>query len=69
MKGQPSTKKLIGILQYECEDDAERDAASFLKRYIDGLDDNKMKTFLKFLTGSDCLTVNKLDITFTNTDT
>ena len=61
----PSTKRLIGLIDASPNDDAEKDALSYFKRFIQGLDQKMLKKLLRFLTGSDIIVVESIGIAFT----
>ena len=60
----PTTKKVIALIDAVTNDDSEKDCLTFLKRYIRGLDSNMLKKLLRFLTGTDSITVEKISIIF-----
>ena len=63
---EPTTQKVINLFKEILPTSApEREAFSYLKRYIRGLDIHLMKKLLQFLTGSDILVVDSIDIIFT----
>jgi len=60
----PTGKKVCSLLTASPQNDGERDALSHLKRFVRGLDVGNLGKFLKFLTGSDLLIVDKIDVNF-----
>ena len=61
---EPTTKKLITLLKSDPRDDSERDAFRYFKRFIRGLPESDLGKRMKFITGSDLLTVPSIDVTF-----
>ena len=61
---EPTAKKLITLLKSDPRDDSERDAFSYFKRFIRGLPEPDLGKLVKFITGSDLLTVPSIDVTF-----
>ena len=61
---EPTAKKLITLLKSDPRDDSERDAFSYFKRFIRGLPESDLGKLVKFITGSDLLTVPSIDVTF-----
>lgn len=58
-RGQPTNKKVITLFDANPENNAQTDSLSFLKRYVRGLDEEKLGKFLRFCTGSNMLCVEK----------
>ena len=61
---KPAAKKLITLLKSHPRDDSERDAFNYFKRFIRGLPESDLGKLVKFITGSDLLTVPSIDVTF-----
>ena len=63
----PTKKKVIDLLKpvQEPNTDAQRDALVFLKPYLRGLDAEKLRKALWFLTGAKFICVNKIEMVFT----
>lgn len=66
----PTNKKVIDLLEVipEPQNNAQRDAISYLKRYLRGLDSERLRKVLRFLTGANIICVDKIKVTFTNLD-
>ncbi|XP_038064500.1 uncharacterized protein LOC119735750 [Patiria miniata] len=63
---QPSPKKVIAMLQFPPECTAnEQTVGTYLKRYVRSLNEHMLKRFLRFCTGSDVLSVNVINVIFT----
>ena len=60
----PTNKKVIDLLKpvQERNTDAQRDALVFLKRYLRGLNAEKLRKALWFLTGAKFICVNKIEM-------
>lgn len=63
---QPTAKKIIKTLQVETSNELERATVDHFKRYIRSLEGKALERFLHFITGSDCLTGNPIQVTFTS---
>ena len=61
---EPTAKKLITLWISDARDDSERDAFSYFKRFIRGLPEPDLGKLVKFITGSDLLTVPRINVTF-----
>lgn len=66
----PTNKKVIDLLKVvpEAKNNAERDAISYLKRYLRGLDAEKLRKVLRFLTGANVICVKRINVTFSSLD-
>ena len=62
---KPTSKRVIKLLKAEPSCDMERGSLDHLKRYIKSLDDSKLAGLLKFLTGSNIITVDEIEVAFT----
>ena len=60
----PTAKKVLEIPRASPKDDSEQDSFNYFKRYIIGLEMVDLRKLLKFLTGSDIIIVDSLEITF-----
>ena len=60
----PTNRKLLNLLRAHPKDDSEREALSYLKRYIKGVNEQDLKKVLQFLTGADIVIVEKIDVMF-----
>lgn len=65
---KPTTKKLLKLLDVSPSTQAENQSFRFLQQYIRGLDDAGLRRMLRFVTGSDVICVNKIEIMFTAVD-
>ena len=61
---EPTAKKLITLLKSDPRDDLEKDAFSYFKRFIRGLTESNLEKLVKFINGTDLLTVPSIDVTF-----
>lgn len=64
----PSSRKVLSLIKANPENDGQRESLSYLKRYIRGLNDNQVKIFLVFCTGSDIINVDSIEISFVQYD-
>ena len=65
---KPKTKKLLKLLDASPSTQAENQGFRFLQQYIPGLDDAGLRRMLRFVTGSDVICVNKIEIMFMAVD-
>lgn len=65
--GKP-TSKTIALFDANPETSAHRDAFSSLKRFVQGMEEEKMTKFVRFYTGSKVVSVEKININFNNLD-
>ena len=61
---EATAKKLITLLKSDPRDHSERDDFSYFKRFIRELPEPDLGKLVKFITGSDLLTVPRIDVTF-----
>lgn len=62
---EPTPKKVVALFKDASPaSSAERDSLNYLKRYIRGLETVLLKKLMKFLTGSDIMIVDTIDIIF-----
>lgn len=63
----PTPRKLQALLHFpEVMTPKQREVENHLKRYLRELDDTKLGKFLRFSTGSDVITCDRIEIMFTN---
>ena len=72
-KIRPTNRKVLDLVRsaMPIENEAEKEALNYLKRLIRGLnqqDLSRVPTFLRFVTGSDMICVDKIPVQFTNLD-
>ena len=65
-RGKPTSKKIISLFDANPETRAQGEALSYLKRYVRGMEDEKLTKFLRFCTGSNMVCVEKITINFNN---
>ena len=61
---EPTAKKFNTLLKLDPRDDSERGAFNYFKRFIPGFPESDLAKLVKFITGSDLLTVPSIDVTF-----
>ncbi|KAK3700877.1 hypothetical protein QZH41_003040 [Actinostola sp. cb2023] len=61
---RPSNKKVLALLSSSPETNAQREALSFLERYVRGIGEEKLYKFLRFCTGSTMLCVPRITVVF-----
>lgn len=62
----PTPKKVIDLLRATPAASNQIEALSYLKRYIRGLDDEKLGKVLRFFTGASVICVDKIRVSFTH---
>ena len=60
----PTPKRVVKLLQAEPNSDPERTCFEHLKRFVKSLNESKLAVFLHFVTGSNIITVNKIEVAF-----
>ncbi|CAI5671030.1 unnamed protein product [Oreochromis niloticus] len=65
---KPTTRKLLKLLTASPTTQAEKQSFRFLHQYIRGLDDTGLRRMFRFLTGSDVICVDKVEVLFTPVD-
>jgi hypothetical protein len=61
----PTNAKVVASISVEATSEAERESLKHLKRYIKGLDASKLSKFLRFVTGSDIMLFDHIQVSFT----
>ena len=64
----PTVKRVLDLLRANPTSNSERYVLSFLKRYIRGLDDEKLTLFLRYCTGATMVCVDSINVSFTDLD-
>ena len=64
---KPTAKKIIKLLNGTPSSDAERQCFHHLKRFIKSLDDNLLCILLQFISGSNIISTEKIDLAFNTT--
>lgn len=65
---RPTVKRVLNLISAKPSTSSQRDVLSFLKRYIRGLDDEKLAMFLRYCTGSTMVCIESIRISFTDLD-
>ena len=65
---KPSTKKLVKLFRADPKNDSERDSYKYFLQYFRGLDDPNMTKLLQFLTGSNIILCENIDVSFIGTE-
>ena len=58
---------LLNVVQ-DPQNNGQRDAISYLKRYLRGLNDERLRKVLRYLTGANVICVDRIYVTFTCLD-
>ena len=67
-KVTPSNKKILKLLKSNSKEDLEKETLMYFKRYMKGLDGPSLRKLVQFLTGSDVVVVEKIDIAYYKPD-
>ena len=69
-KIRPTNRKVLDLVRpaVPITNEAEKDALDYLKRFVRGLNQQDLSSFLRFITGSDMICVNKIPVQFTSLD-
>lgn len=65
---EPTTKKVLGMVEAMPCSNSQRSALDYLKKFIRGMDVTQLKSFLMFVTGADVLCVPTIHVQFTELD-
>ncbi|XP_068698741.1 uncharacterized protein [Montipora foliosa] len=65
---EPTNKKVLNMLQATPKNNAERASLDYLKRFVRGMDQGQLKSFLRYVTGADVLCVPSIIVQFTTVD-
>ncbi|XP_021367845.1 uncharacterized protein LOC110459754 isoform X2 [Mizuhopecten yessoensis] len=63
-KLNPTVTKVLGLLHASPTTKEENASFGFLKRFVRGRNNEQLKQFIRFLTGSDVVCVDKIEVTF-----
>ena len=61
---RPTQKKVSKLLTSKPTTDAQRECFSHLKRFVKSLDDNLLSAFLQFVSGSNIIAVDSIEVAF-----
>ena len=64
----PSGKKVVALLTALPTDDSDREAFSYLKTFVRGLELTQLRKLLRFFAGSDLIVINSIQVTFIKPD-
>lgn len=63
---KPTCRKVLKLIEAHPLTPAEKQAHQFLQQYIRGLDEMGLRKLLRFTTGSDIISVSRIEVVFTN---
>ena len=63
---KPTVKRVLGLIDAKPSFGPQRDVLSYLKRYIRGLQEEKLTKFLRFCTGATIICIEKIVVDFSN---
>ena len=61
---KPTQKKICQLFTTNPTTDAQRECFSYLKRFVKSLDDNLVSVFLQYVSGSNIIAVDSIEVTF-----
>jgi len=64
----PTNRKVLSMLRADPQNNSERAALDFLKRFVRGMDTPQLKSFLRYVTGADALCVPYISVQFSSLD-
>ena len=64
----PTAKKILQLLEVECQNDRERETLCYLKKFIRGISNDDLSKFLTYVTGADEICVDKIAVGFSELD-
>jgi hypothetical protein len=65
---RPTVKRVLNLIRSEPTSNLQRAVLLFLKRYIRGLDDEKLTMFLRYCTASTMICIESIKVVFTDLD-
>ena len=65
---EPTNRKVLSMIRADPQNNSERAAVDFLNRFVRGMDQAQLKSFLRFVTGADALCVPFISVHFTTLD-
>ena len=60
----PTSRRVVKLFQAEPKTDSERTCFDHLKRFVKSMSGSKLAAFLQFLTGSNIITVERIEVSF-----
>ena len=64
----PTAKKILQLLEVECQNDREKEILYYLKKVIRGISNGDLSKFLRYVTGADVICVDKITMGFNELD-
>ena len=64
----PTAKKILQLLEVECQNDRERETLCYLKKIIRGRSNEDLSKFLRYITGADVICIDKIAVGFSELD-
>ena len=64
----PTAKKILQLLEVECQNDKEKEILCYLKKFIRGISNDDLSKFLRYDTGADVICVDKTTVGFNELD-
>ena len=61
---RPTAKKIVKLIKSELVTDQERQCLDHFKKYIRSLQGSSLSLFLQFITGSDIISCDSIEVTF-----
>ena len=63
---KPSPRKVVSLLYCTTDDDIEKEALGYLKKFVRALSKDNLQHFLRYATGADIICVPQINIMFNN---
>ena len=65
---ETTNRKVLSMIQADPQNNSERAAAEFLKRFVRGMDKAQLKSFLRYVTGADVICLPCISVQFSTLD-
>jgi len=67
-KVKPTNRKVLSMIEADPQNNSERAAVDFLKRFVRGMDQAQLNSFLRYVTGADVICVPHISVQFSTLD-
>ena len=65
---KPTNRNVLSMIQADPQNNSERAAVDFLKRFVRGMDQAQLNSFLRYVTGVDVICVPHISVQFSTLD-
>lgn len=67
-KVKPTNRKVLSMIEADPQNNSERAAVDFLKRFVREMDQAQLNSFLRYVTGADVICVPHISVQFSTLD-